>query len=72
MTELKNSGSGLNIKLDVAEERISELRNGSVKKIYMRGKKYRLYRRNPLLKTINGAPHGGEKTVRGIRNASRG
>ena len=38
VTELKNSGSGLNIKLDVAEERISELRNGSVKIIYTRGK----------------------------------
>ena len=25
-----------------------------------------------LLKTINGDPHGGEKTERGIRNASRG
>jgi hypothetical protein len=24
-----------------------------------------------LLKTINGDPHGGEKTERGIRNASR-
>ena len=32
VTEFKNSGSGLNIKLEVVEERISELRNGSVKK----------------------------------------
>ena len=32
VTEFKNSVSGLNIKLDVAEERISELKDGSVKK----------------------------------------
>ena len=30
MTEFKNSVSGLNIKLDVAEERFSELKDGSV------------------------------------------
>ena len=32
MTEFKNSISGLNIKLEVAEERISELKDGSGKK----------------------------------------
>ena len=32
MIEFKNSVSGLNIKLDIAEERISELKDGSVKK----------------------------------------
>ena len=30
VTEFKNSVSGLNIRLDVAEERISELKDGSV------------------------------------------
>ena len=30
MTEFKNSVSGLNIRLDVAEERVSELKDGSV------------------------------------------
>lgn len=38
-TEFTNSVSGLNIKLDVAEERISELKDGSVKNIYIKGKK---------------------------------
>ena len=42
VTQFKNSGSGLHIKLDTAEERISELRNGLVKIIYMREKKYRI------------------------------
>ena len=30
VTEFKNSVSGFNIRLDVAEERISELKDGSV------------------------------------------
>ena len=75
-TEFKNSVSGLNIRLDVAEERISELRNGSVKIYIYKGKSIEYIEGaccyTTLLKTVNGDPHGGEKTERGIRNASRG
>ena len=48
MTEFKNSISGLNIKLEVAEERISELKDGSCKNIYIREKK--------RVECIEGAP----------------
>ena len=49
MTELKNSVSGLNIKLDVAEERISELKDGSVKiYIYIREKELNQIQRYQL------------------------
>jgi hypothetical protein len=43
VTEFKNSVSGLNIKLDIAEEMISELKDGSGKNIYKREKKDRIY-----------------------------
>ena len=79
MTECKNSVSGLNFRLDVAEERISELKDQSFKiyiYIYEEGKSIEYIegacRYTTLLKTINGDPHGGEKTERGLRNASRG
>ena len=39
VTEFKNSVSGLNIKSDVAEERISELKDWSGKNIYERERK---------------------------------
>ena len=39
MTEFKNSVSGLNIRLDVAEERISELKDGSVTIYIYEGKR---------------------------------
>ena len=48
VTEFKNSVSGLNIKLDIAEEMISELKDGSGKNIYIREKKRTKY--------IEGAP----------------
>ena len=48
VTEFKNSVSGFNIRLDVAEERISELKDGSCKNIYIREKK--------RVECIEGAP----------------
>ena len=47
MTEFKNSISGLNIKLEVAEERISELKDGSVKK--KKGKKVLNISKEPVV-----------------------
>ena len=43
--------------------------NQEIKRCLLLGRKG-MTNLDSLLKTINGAPHGGEKTVRGIRNAS--